>query len=119
MKPAQIRRSFLERAENTLELMFKIMDNPNEQYTAHQLKTIELVWPTLSKILVVADDPISIAWDSPDTAQRIDSILDKVVSGELSTEQAKNLLALYNIGFDMSELPKLLEALEKAENETN
>ena len=119
MKPAQIRGSFLERAEKTLDLIFSILDDPDKQYTAHQLKTIELIWPTLSKILVVADDPISIAWESPDTAHRIDSILEKVVSGELSTEQAKKLLALYNIGFDMSELPKLLEALEKAENVTH
>ena len=45
----------------------------------------------------------------------VDNILEQVASSELTPTEGKKLISLLQAGFDITELPKLIEALEKAE----
>ena len=50
-----------------------------------------------------------------DIAARAENILTKVSDGIITAKQGKEYITLIQAGFDMSELPKLLEALEQVE----
>ena len=114
--PTKLRKKFLsEYADDLLELygaastgkgtFFKCIDSAREE-----------MWDLLKHIIKTADDPTPLAkLTDGDITQRVDAVLSEVASGELTPDEGKRLIGLLQAGFDITELPKLIEKLNEME----
>lgn len=89
MKTYEIRKEFLEESKSVLDLIFKIINNPNEQYTLHQQSTVEMIWPTISKLLITASDIDKI------DVEKAGDVIDLLKKGKISVNDAKDLISLF------------------------
>ena len=76
------------------------------------------IWDLLADIIKQAGDKTPLNINGEDAAAQIDNLLNKVAAGEISPEQGKKYMSLIQAGFEITELPKLIEALNTAEEKT-
>ena len=70
----------------------------------------------LMDLIKQADDPTPLAkLTDGDITQRVDAVLTEVASGDLTPDEGKRLIGLLQAGFDITELPALIERLNEIE----
>jgi hypothetical protein len=73
------------------------------------------VWKALVPMLQQAKDPVPLAkLTAEEVSDKIDGVLAQVAAGELTIEDGKELMALIQAGFEVSDLQDLIAKLEEA-----
>jgi len=76
----------------------------------------KMVWDALVPIIQQADNPTPLAkLTDGDITQRVDAVLSEVACGAITPDEGKKLIGLLQAGFDITELPKLIERLSDLE----
>ena len=76
----------------------------------------KMVWEALVPIIQSSDDPTPLAkLTDGDITQRVDAVLGEVASGAITPDEGKKLIGLLQAGFDITELPALIERLNEIE----
>ena len=114
MKPADLRKQFLELAAPLMEQYIEaaIGDKPLQGVSSVAAGE---VWDTLKHIILTADDPTPLGRSrgkSPE--KKVEQVLAQVASGKLTPSEGKAHMQLIQMGVDTTELPRMLELLEKA-----
>jgi len=77
----------------------------------------KMVWDALVPIIQGSGDPTPLAkLTDGDITQRVDAVLSEVASGAIIPDEGKKLIGLLQAGFDITELPKLIEKLNDLES---
>ena len=81
-----------------------------------QEKAAHKIWETIAPILKEAADTADIPnLSAGSISDRVDVVMAAVASGQIDVNQGKKLIDMLQAGFDITELPKLIEKLEAAE----
>jgi len=75
-------------------------------------QALTAVWELLSDIIKQAGDKAAIDIDGDDISEKIEDLLNKVSKGVLTPEQGKKYMTLIQSGFELTELPALVEKIE-------
>jgi len=117
MKVTELRALVLDNAEEFITLYFDFLHDRNQARL--KLQGIEKhaaeVFQRLIPVLDQADDLVSTEVKGSTSPERVANILEQVAAGELSARQGEQLLKLEQAGFDITELPALLERLADLE----
>jgi hypothetical protein len=74
------------------------------------------LWDTIKQIILGASDPTPLSkLTDGDISQRVDAVLSEVACGDITPAEGKKLIGLLQAGFDVAELPKLIERLNEIE----
>ena len=77
------------------------------------------VWSLIKDIIAGSSDPLPLAkLTDGDISERVDAVLGQVAEGVITPEDGKRLIGLLQAGFEITELPKLLERFEEASNQS-
>lgn len=116
MNANELRKQFLNSASDVVEVALQNFKStaPVHQMNAQQVALFNTMWPTIDKMLQAVDDPSPIKTKGKKATKQISTILAGVAAGDLTLSEAKAHLELIQMGIDTKELPKLIEALEKA-----
>ena len=108
----KLRQKFLsEAAEYILDEYIKSAKGVSKFQSSNATAREEL-WELVKSAIQQADDPTPLAkLTDGDITQRVDAVLSEVASGELTPDEGKKLIGLLQAGFDITELPKLIEKL--------
>ena len=118
MKTTEIREKFLNKLPDIIERVTQayIHPTPGNQLTKEEESLLKLLWPTVDAIIRKTDDPVKIKkLAKGDTESQVEEILTQVAGGVLTPNQGKEILDLIQSGVDITELPKLIAALEQAD----
>ncbi|MFC1665398.1 hypothetical protein ACFL17_07190 [Pseudomonadota bacterium] len=115
----ELRKQFLEDSGPALEEIRCRMLGMKSKYPAADGDFLIEYWKAIVPILHKAEDPTPMTkLTDGDISQRVDNILEEVAQGNITTDEGKRLMALLQAGFDITELPKLISALEMAESKS-
>lgn len=74
------------------------------------------MWDLVKLLVLQAGDVTQVQGLSEGSiSDRVDRVLEQVAQGLLTIQQGKRLIEMLQAGFEITELPKLIEALNKAE----
>ena len=74
------------------------------------------MWALARELIVQADDPVQLKGLSEGSiAEKVDTVLAQVADGQLTIQQGKRLIEMLQAGFDITELPSLIEKLHELE----
>ena len=69
------------------------------------------LWETLEQILLTSEDAVDIPnLSTGEISDRVDCVLEQVATGKLTIAQGKRLIEMLQAGFEITELPKLVES---------
>jgi len=107
--PSELRQKFLAGAKEFLSQYMALAQGTGVM--ACPDKTVrDNVWKTISEIILKADDPLSLkGLGEGEITEQVDTVLLGVANGELTIQQGKRLIELLQAGFEIKELPHLME----------
>lgn len=111
--PVELRQAFLKDAVELVTLYSKAARGEATFMTCVEEARRE-VWDTLKQIIITADDPSPLRARGKSTEKKVENILAQVAAGKLTPKQAKAHMELVKLGVDVTELPKLIAALENS-----
>jgi len=115
--PIEIRKQFLEKAAPIIDEYINAGLSDVEFKGASGEARAE-VWDTIKQIILNASDPTPLAkLTDGDITQRVDAVLAEVANGEITPDEGKKLIGLLQAGFDVTELPALIEKLSDMDKE--
>lgn len=113
--PVKMKQHFLRGAAPILDTMIR-MANGDEKIKGDGFAFRE-VWEVLKAIINAASEPAPmIDLRGKDISSQIDEILSAVTKGDITFIEAKEYMSLVSSGFNLQELPKLMQKLEMLEN---
>ena len=117
--PVRMKRHFLQGASPLIDEMIGLAngkkkngakDSDTEAWAKREL------WSVLKEVISTASNPAPMLdLKGKSVTDQIDQILTKVSEGRISIDDAKEYMALVSAGFNLQQLPKLMESLEKLE----
>lgn len=119
MKASEIRKQFLQEVPAIVERVCKAYseNTPIASLTKQEEALLKHLWPTIHSLITAVEDAAEVANLSSGTiSERVDSVLEQVASGTLTIQQGKRLIEMLQAGFDITELPKLIEKLAEIES---
>ena len=116
-EPVNLRKDFIKRATPVVNAYVDVALGKGALKTSDK-SVSDKVWEAMNTIIQQADDPVPLAkLTDGDITARVDAVLSQVASGEITPDEGKKLIGLLQAGFDITELPKLIAAIEAAECE--
>ena len=118
MNSRELRKSFLTKAEEIVCIAHEGLTSskPENALTKQQLNMLSMVWPTINTVITQADDPIPVVWQGKDTQAKVDEVLNRVATGDLTPKDGKELIALISMGMEPVELAELAAKVAEIEN---
>lgn len=112
--PIKLRQKFLsEIAEFILEEYSRSARGVDE-FSSSSSVAREEIWDIAKQLILEASDPTPLAkLTDGDITQRVDAVLEEVATGDLTPAEGKKLIGLLQAGFDITELPALIERLNE------
>lgn len=100
-------------AEFLIDEQVKMIKGEIKEFQSVNMRARDEVWEMVQAMILNGTDTL----DSKSIAngtltEKVDSILLDVANGDLSPEDARKLIGLLQAGFDLTELPKLVNQLE-------
>jgi len=112
----RIRKDFLQDSAEVLDEIRRRMLGKKSKFPSADGDFLLKYWDAIIPILQQADDPTPLAkLTDGDITQRVDAVLEEVASGDITPNEGKKLIGLLQAGFDITELPKLIEKLNDLE----
>ena len=112
--PTKMRQYFLKGSAPILDEIIK-MANGDSRIKGESYAFRE-VWEVLRGIITAASNPAPmIDLRGKDISSQIDEILSAVTKGDITFNEAKEYMSLVSSGFNLQELPKLMQKLEALE----
>lgn len=115
MTPHKMKQQVLIEGAFYIQMLRKNAEAPdNLKLNAGDMNAIELIWPTLVKmILDTPEEQPTPSISEGETSQKVHRILTAVVNGEISPKRAKTLIALVQSGMDVPEVSLALSQASK------
>ena len=113
--PSEMRKEFLS---NTKDFMEKYLDSATGKapFACPDKAIRDNVWNLIAKLILQSDDPIKLKGLGEGTiTEQVDLVMKSVADGNLTIQQGKRLIEMLQAGFDITELPKLIEKLNEIE----
>lgn len=113
--PVKMRTHFLIESAPLMDIMIQASLGKKDIKPANELAVRE-VWNVLKGIIQSANNPAPLLdLKGKGIDDQIDTILEKVSTGEIDFEQAKDYMSLVSSGFNLQKLPELITKLEALE----
>ena len=116
MTPEELREQFLSNAKPILDEMQRRVLGLPSKYPAADNAVLAAQWETLEKLILQADDTTTLTSLADGTAtEKVETVIAAVATGELTVKQGKRLIEMLQEGFEITELPKMILALDNME----
>lgn len=115
--PVLLKQHFLESAAPIIDEMIAAAKGETKRKKTDDEYALRQVWDVLKTVIQQANNPspmIDLKGKSID--EQINKILTSVSEGRITIEAAKDYMSLVSTGFNLQQLPKLMEQLEALES---
>lgn len=117
MTPEQLRSKFLINANEILDEMNRRVLGLPSKYPAADTNVLNRQWQTIERLILETEDLLSLdSFSDGPFAERVDYVMEAVANGTITISQGKRLIAMLQAGFEIAELPGLIDKLESLEN---
>ena len=114
--PNKLRHKFLSEAAEFILDEYIGSAKGDSKFKSNSSTAREELWELVKSAIQQADDPTPLAkLTDGDITQRVDAVLEEVASGAITPDEGKKLIGLLQAGFDITELPALIERLSELE----
>lgn len=114
--PTKLRHKFLSEAAEFILDEYIQSAKGIKNFDSTSSTAREELWSVAKSIIESSDDPTPLAkLTDGDITQRVDAVLEEVANGNITPAEGKKLIGLLQAGFDITELPKLIEKLSELE----
>ncbi len=110
----KIRTSFLMNVPKIIDRVSKAYteNTAASQLTKQEQEILKHIWPTVSALILQADDLTKVEGLSSGTiTEKVDKVLEHVANGKLTIQQGKRLIEMLQAGFNITELPELMQKM--------
>lgn len=115
--PKKLRAKFLSEAAEFILDEYIQSAKGTKSFSSNSSTAREELWELVKSVIGNADDPTPLAkLTDGDITQRVDAVLAEVANGSLTPTEGKKLIGLLQAGFDITELPALIERLSELED---